>query len=94
MKTFIVLFSVNHYSSRKNSELIENRSININTNIIDEYLISENIFDTITRELNLTDNEKDLTRVIPITDFMDMFNNEEINPDNYFMSYIYVNILK
>ena len=28
--------------------------------------------------------------VEPITDFMDRFNNEEINPDNYFMSYVQV----
>ena len=83
MNTYILLAEVDSdtHNIRKKCEEIESFKINS------------------TNELNipalkfLLEKEFDIKfdySIMPISDFMDSINNEEFNPDNYFMSYFFV----
>lgn len=80
MKTTIVLINVNCVNARKVCELIENQ-------VIDDF---DNNCDL--AELHLDNNdeeqEQELYIIYPLTDFMDAFNNEEINEKQWFITYV------
>ena len=86
MKTFIVLIPLDeNHDARKQCELIMNYKFGEKG----VQLSAMNVRDKIITLID--DNTYDLSNieVEPITDFMDRFNDEELNPDNYFMSYVY-----
>lgn len=88
MKTFIVLVTVHSDeidNPRGICESIENMVFSIPT-FPDDYTTALKIRDILLKEKNIT--EKDDVLVFPISDFMDMVNNEEFNPDHFFMSYV------
>ncbi len=92
-ETFIVLIPVTNelIETRGSCELIENmlltvpgepNSGNVRANLI--YTISAY------EGIEYQDFPPDIDILVyPITEFMDLFNDEEINPDDYFMSYVY-----
>ena len=88
--TFIVLFQISDTTdSGKLAESIENSHFEITTNAVDESIYASKIREEIIKELDLRfDYDKQMIDVYPITDFMDAFNNEEINDSLYFMSYV------
>ena len=85
-RTFIVLFGVEIHDARKLAENIENfrfeigGSVQATANDVRNYIVNEQIV--------ICEHDKRYVHVYPITDFMDAFNNEEINDNNYFMSYV------
>ena len=86
MKTFVVLFDVDIPDAREMAELIENSRIKFDS---DEQVNTLNVFDELTKQLlKETELDRSLVKVQDISDFMDSFNDEELNPDNYFMSYV------
>jgi hypothetical protein len=86
MKTFVVLIPVDNSleEPRKACEMIENTKFNIGGSV---QATSVDVLNKIMFELGVEDSHN--IEVEPITDFMDRFNNEELNVDHYFMSYVY-----
>lgn len=86
MKTFVVLipFDNSLTDPRKACEMIENTKFNIGGSI---QATAIDVLNKIIFELGVEDSHN--IEVEPITDFMDRFNDEELNVDNYFMSYVY-----
>ena len=86
MKTFVVLIPVVNSLAdpRRSCEMIENMKFNIDGSAKDT---SINLLKKIMFEFGISDNHN--IEVEPITDFMDRFNDEKLNPDDYFMSYVY-----
>lgn len=86
MKTFVVLIPVvdSLTEPRKACEMIENTKFNIGGSV---QATAIDVLNKIVFELGIEDSHN--IEVEPITDFMDRFNDEEINADNYFMSYVY-----
>lgn len=86
MKTFIVLIPIDNSLTepRKACEMIENTKFNVGGCA---QATAINVLKKIIFELGVEDSHN--IEVQPITDFMDRFNNEELNPDDYFMSYVY-----
>lgn len=89
MKTFIVLIPLeNNKNARKQCEDIENTKFEIDNNFcntVSALKIRDKVIEFI------DDNTYDLEdiEVEPISDFMDRVNNEEFNPDTYFISYVH-----
>tara|TARA_R110000822_G_scaffold32188_1_gene92640 strand:+ start:1057 stop:1326 length:270 start_codon:yes stop_codon:yes gene_type:complete len=88
MKTFVVLIPVDDSLTepRKACEMIENTKFNVE-DFISETITAKHVLKKVMLELGIETDHN--IEVEPITDFMDRFNNEELNVDNYFMSYIY-----
>lgn len=86
MKTFVVLIPINNSLTepRKTCEMIENTKFNIGGTV---QATSIDVLNKIMFELGVENSHN--IEVEPITDFMDRFNDEELNVDNYFMSYVY-----
>jgi len=86
MRTFIVLIPVDNSITdpRKACEMIENMKYNKEGSI--QYTTND-ILTKIMFELGI-DNPHNI-EVEPITDFMDRFNDEQLNADDYFISYVY-----
>lgn len=86
MKTFVVLIPVDNSLTepRKACEIIENTKFNIVGSV---QATAIDVLNKIMFELGVEDSHN--IEVEPITDFMDRFNDEELNADNYFMSYVY-----
>ena len=86
MKTFVVLIPVNNSLTepRKACEMIENTKFNIGGSV---QATSIDVLKKIMLELGVEDSHN--IEVEPITDFMDRFNDEELNVDDYFVSYVY-----
>ena len=84
MKTFVVLIPVSDslVDPRKACEQIEDMKFEMQTPN------AYNVLKKLMFEFGVSDSHN--IEVEPITDFMDRFNNEELNPDNYFMSYVHV----
>lgn len=84
MKTFIVLIPVDNSltNPRKACEMIENTKFNIGGSVQAIDVLNKIMF-----ELGVEDSHN--IEVQTITDFMDRFNDEELNPDDYFISYVY-----
>lgn len=87
MKTFIVLIPVVDSLSepRKACEMIENTKFKFDDN---EKVFAHNVLKKVMFELGVNDSSN--IEVEEITDFMDRVNDQEFNPENYFMSYVYV----
>ena len=86
MKTFVVLIPVENSLTepRKACEMIENKKFNISGPVKPTAI---NVLNKVVFELGLEHYHN--IEVEPITDFMDRFNDEELNVDNYFISYVY-----
>ena len=86
METFVVLIPVDNSLTepRKACEMIENTKFNIGGSV---QATAIDVLNKIMVELGVEDSHN--IEVEPITDFMDRFNDEELNVDNYFMSYVY-----
>jgi len=88
MKTFIILLR-----DRKFAEFIENDSYDIFIPVVHDnavylpHIKSKLIEMSIEYKFNIPDNE---IEVYPITDFMDLVNNDEFLANEYFISYVYV----
>ncbi len=85
MKTFVVLipFKNSLTNPREACEMIENTKFNIGS---PGQATSIDVLNKIMFELGIEDSHN--IEVEPITDFMDRFNDEELNVENYFMSYV------
>lgn len=86
MKTFVVLIPVDNSSAepRKACEMIEGTKFNIGGSV---QATAIDVLNKIMIELGVEDSHS--IEVDPITEFMDRFNDEGLNVDNYFMSYVY-----
>ena len=86
MITFIVLIPVNDSLTepRKACEMIENTKFNIDGSI---QATSSDVLNKVMFELGIEDSHN--IEVEPITDFMDRFNDEDLNTEDYFISYVY-----
>ncbi len=86
MKTFVVLIPVDGsvIDPRIACEMIENTKFNIGGSV---QATAIDVLNKIMFELGVSDSHN--IEVEPIGDFMDRFNDEELNADNYFMSYVY-----
>jgi len=91
--TFVVLFNVNGFDdSRKYAESIENKVYQILViieDIHDVIIIADKVRLGIIEELEIPISKQKYITVYPITEFMDLFNNQEINEDGTFMSYVH-----
>ena len=91
MKTFIVLFSVNAFTNpRKLAEQIENNTFKLKAET-DAFTSAYKIREVICKELKIPKTKKECVEVYPLTDFMDSYNNEEINEVGTFMTYVNIN---
>jgi hypothetical protein len=86
METFVVLIPVDDSLTepRRACEMIENTKFNIGGSVKPTAI---DVLNKIMFELGIETTHN--IEVEPITDFMDRLNNEELNVDNYFMSYVY-----
>jgi len=88
-KIFVVLFSVGHsFDGRPLAESIENHHFEVENQSNCEFASALKIRGAIIKELDLSEEDEEFVMVYPITDFMDEFNNQEINTDSYFMGYV------
>ena len=80
-ETYIILINVDDIDARKKCERIENTDLYFDYN-------------TPTHEqiIDILDLDTEQTLVMPITDFMDAFNNEAISEVDNFLTY--VNVIK
>jgi len=87
MRTFIVLIPVEgNCDARKQCEDIENLKVEKNGSVQKTALdIKKAVIEFINDDTYPLDN----IEVEPLTDFMDRVNNQEFNPDDYFMSYVH-----
>jgi hypothetical protein len=87
MKTFIVLIPIEgNTDARGECEAIENMRFEP-TDFPCDTINAQKVRDKLVLLMN--DHSNNSVEVEPITDFMDRVNNEEFNPDNYFMSYVF-----
>ncbi len=88
-RTFIALFNVDHFNdARKHAENIENEHFEVEMASGCEFASAYKIREEIVKRLDLTDEDKEFVEVYPITDFMCGLNNQEINTEETFMSYV------
>lgn len=87
MKTFIVLVPVESSLTepRKACEGVENMAFAVKYAQC-ETTLAIYVLEKLLNEWGVEDNHDIL--VIPITDFMDMVNNDDISFENYYMSYV------
>lgn len=86
MRTFIVLMPVGDFigEQRRACELIEGTKFNIGGS---SQATAIDVLNKVIQKLGLSESHN--VEVESITDFMDRFNDEELDVDNYFMSYVY-----
>ena len=86
MRTFIVLIPVINSLTepRRSCEMIESIKFNIGGSV---QATAIDVLNKIMFELGIEDNHN--IEVEPITDFMDRFNNQELEVENYFISYVH-----
>lgn len=89
MKTYIVLSLIrtNKNNARYFSENIESMEINFPNEFqhLDETLLANRISKHITDRFDIMD-----ILVYPISDYMDELNNQNINMNSYYFSYVYL----
>lgn len=87
MRTFIVLIPLDeNNSAREQCETIENHKFEIGGSVQATALdVKKAVIEFINDDTYPLDN----IEVEPLTDFMDRVNNEEFNPDDYFISYVH-----
>jgi hypothetical protein len=91
-KTFIVLFDLEELSdSRSLAENIENRIFVLDPN--SEKLLAYDVLHVIIEEFEIPLSQKKYISVYPITDFMELYNNEECNEQGTFMSYVHAEMV-
>ncbi len=85
-KTFVVLIPVVDSVSdpRESCEMIENTNFDIGGSV---QATASDVLGRVMFELGIKKSHN--IEVEPITDFMDRFNDQEIEAENYFMSYVY-----
>lgn len=96
MKTYIVLIPVEINNSRKICEFIENSEIVLPTNCPDESRkanvckewLKEQIEKRFGSDWNIVDEDLFHIQTLPISDFMELCNDQETNLEDYFMSYV------
>jgi hypothetical protein len=76
MEPNVVLLPIDFHNSRKTAENIENQTYKTTTSLLTELS-------------NIDDINIDEVLIYPITDFMDACNDQEINLELYFISYVY-----
>ena len=88
MKTYIVLIAVDGLINepRKACENLENTKFNIGGSV---QATAIDVQAKVLQKLGVTTDLSRSIEVEPITDFMDRVNDEEFNPEEYFMSYVY-----
>lgn len=86
MKTFIVLIPVENSltNPRGACEMIEATKFKIGGSVQATAL---DVLNKVMHELGISTPHN--IEVEPINDFMDRFNDEELNPDGYFLSYVF-----
>lgn len=86
MRTFIVLIPVNNSLTepRKACEMIENMKFSIGGSV---QATTIDVLNKVMIELEIKESHN--IEVETITYFMDRFNDEELNADNYFISYVH-----
>ena len=86
MKTFVVLIPAEGslVEPRNVCEFLEGTKYDIGGSV---QATSTDVLKEVLSEFDL--NDSDGIGVHSLSTFMDMFNNEELNPDDYFMSYVY-----
>lgn len=86
MRTFVVLIPVEGslVEPRNTCEFLEGTKYDIGGSV---QATSTDVLKEVLSEFDL--NDSDGIGVHSLSTFMDMFNNEELNPDDYFMSYVY-----
>ena len=83
MESLIVLLPVDT-NTRRECEIIRGAHFKVKTK---HQPTKKDILDEVSFRLGLNaDNDK----VMFVSDFMNMFNDQELNPDDYYMSYVYV----
>ena len=92
MKNFIILIPIeNNLDARKQCELIENTTFNVGGATLDlvgdltALSVRNEVMEMISKEFDV---EITNIEVEPISDFMDRCNDELLNLDNYFISYV------
>lgn len=87
MRTFIVLIPLDaNNSARKQCENIENHKFEIGGSVQATALdVKKNVIELIDDDTYNLDN----IEVEPLTDFMDRANNQELNLEDYFISYVH-----
>lgn len=88
MKTYIVLSRIrSNNNARSFSENIESMEINFPSEFqhLDETLLANRISKYITDRFDIMD-----IVVYPISDYMDEINNNSINMNSYYFSYVYL----
>ena len=85
MKTFVVLIPVDNSLTdpRKACEMIENTKFSVGGSV---QATTIDVLNKVMFELGIETPHN--IEVETITDFMDRFNDEELNVDDYFMSYV------
>jgi len=81
METCVVLISVKCYRARKTCEEIENQKFDSRVGVVE----------TINQKLNDNFSLADKIVILRLSDFMDVYNNQ-FTADDYFMSYIHINL--
>ena len=86
MKTFVVLIPVEGslVKPRNTCEFLEGTKFSIGGSV---QATSTDVLNKVMFELGIDDS--DGIEVEPLSDFMDRFNDQDLNPDDYFMSYVY-----
>jgi len=85
METFVILIPIEVDNARKICEAIENNHL-----VIPNFNKTVYFHDKMWMVLCELGIEETGAIAYPITNFMDIFNDEEMNANNYFMSYVYV----
>jgi len=87
--TFIALFNVKYFgNARKFSETIQNEHFEVENLSNCETVSAFKIREEIIKRLELTEEDKEFVEVYPISDYMDALNNQEIDVEETFMSYV------
>lgn len=84
--TFIILFDVSKTDRVEHAEAIENSSFEIKIESGCETGASFKVKDLVLNELDISNANSVV--VIPISDFMNEANNQEINLENFWISYV------
>lgn len=87
----LILFKIGELDARKICENIENTNLVINYNgdgwdEITAHKVRNEIYDSLLSDVN--ENDLPQIEVETLSDFMDRCNDEELNLDDYFISYV------
>ena len=93
-KTLIVLLSAGHtFDARPLVESIQEHHFEVHNETNCETVSAFKVRDKIIELLKLEEEDLKHISVYPISDFMDEFNNEEVDASSYFMGYVTVSIV-